>query len=200
MTRSNTGILSAFAATGLVAFALAGCGGGGSSSSASTAGGSAYEQSTAKTSSAASTTPAATGSTGTAGAAGAGAAGAGAGVATISVTHSGELGSILVSGPKQRTVYLFAADKGPMSTCSSACAEVWPPVTTTGNPKAAAGANAADLGTITRSDGTKQVTYKGHPLYFYAGDGTSGGETSGQAINSFGALWYVLSPSGSEVK
>jgi predicted lipoprotein with Yx(FWY)xxD motif len=192
MTRSNTGILGALAATSLVAFALAGCGGGGSSSSASAAG-SASEQSTAKTSSA-STTSAATGAAGTAGA-----ADAGAGVATISVTHSGELGSILVSGPK-RTVYLFAADKGPTSTCSSACAEVWPPVTTTGNPKAAAGANAADLGTITRSDGRKQVTYKGHPLYFYAGDGTSGGETSGQGINSFGALWYVLAPSGSEVK
>jgi predicted lipoprotein with Yx(FWY)xxD motif len=73
-------------------------------------------------------------------------------------------------------------------------------VITTGNPKAAGGANTADLGTITRSDGTKQVTYKGHPLYYYAGDGTSGGETSGQAISSFGAPWYVLTPSGGEVK
>jgi predicted lipoprotein with Yx(FWY)xxD motif len=198
MTRSNTGILGALGATGLIALALAGCGSGGStSSSASAAGGSAYEQSTAST--AAATTPAASGAA--AGTSGAGAAGTGAaGVATISVTHSGELGSILVAGPKQRTVYLFAADKGPTSTCSSACAEVWPPVTSTGNPKAAAGANATDLGTITRSDGTKQVTYKGHPLYYYAGDGTNGGETSGQGISSFGAPWYVLSPSGSEVK
>jgi predicted lipoprotein with Yx(FWY)xxD motif len=187
MNRSHSGILGALGATGLVALALAGCGGGGStSSSASAAGGSAYEQSTATT--------AASGAA--AGTSGAGAAG----VATISVTHSGQLGSILVAGPKQRTVYLFAADKGPMSTCSSACAEVWPPVTSTGNPKAAAGANAADLGTVARSDGTKQVTYKGHPLYYYAGDGTNGGETSGQAISSFGAPWYVLSPSGSEVK
>ena len=200
MNRSNTGILGALGATGLLA--LAGCGSGGStssSSSASAAGGSAYEQ-TASTAStpAASTTTAASGAAGTSGA---GAAGAGAaGVATISVTHSGELGSILVAGPKQRTVYLFAADKGPMSTCSSACAEVWPPVTSTGKPKAAAGASAADLGTITRSDGTKQVTYKGHPLYYYAGDGTNGGETSGQGISSFGAPWYVLSPNGSEVK
>ena len=196
MNRSHTGILGALGATGLVALALAGCGGGGStSSSASAAGGSAYEQSTATTAStAASTTTAASG-------AAAGTSGAGtAGVATISVAHSGELGSILVAGPQPRTVDLFAADKGPMSTCSSACAEVWPPVTSTGDPKAAAGANAADLGTITRSDGTKQVTYKGHPLYYYAGDGTNGGETSGQGISSFGAPWYVLSPSGSEVK
>ena len=58
---------------------------------------------------------------------------------------------------------------------------------------------SADLGTSTRSDGTKQVTYKGHPLYYYVGDPNSG-ETSGQGINSFGAPWYVLSPSGSAVK
>ena len=191
MKRSNAGILGAFGATGLVALAIAGCGGGGStssSSSAAAAGGSAYEQSTATTAS----TPAATATTA--------ASGATAGIATISVTHSGSLGSILVAGPKQRTVYLFAADKGPASTCSGACAEVWPPVTTTASPKATGGANTADLGTITRSDGTKQVTYKGHPLYYYAGDGPNGGETSGQAISSFGAPWYVLTPSGSEVK
>ena len=120
-------------------------------------------------------------------------AASGAGVATISVAHNGTLGSILVAGPKGRTVYLFAADKGPSSTCSGACAEAWPPVTTTGNPKAAGGAVGANLGTITRSDGTKQVTYKGHPLYYYVGD-PNGGDTSGQGINSFGAAWYVLSP------
>jgi predicted lipoprotein with Yx(FWY)xxD motif len=193
MKRSNASILGAFGATGLVALAIAGCGGGGSTSSsaASASGGSAYEQSTTTASApASSATTAASGTSQT--------SGTSAGVATISVAHS-NLGSILIAGPKQKTVYLFAADKSPMSTCSSACAEVWPPVTTTGAPKAAGGANAADLGTITRSDGTKQVTYKGHPLYYYVGDGTSG-ETSGQGINSFGAPWYVLTPSGSEVK
>jgi predicted lipoprotein with Yx(FWY)xxD motif len=181
MHRSNTGILGALGATGLLALALAGCGGGSSTTSSAATSGSASPQSTATTASA----PAS--------------AASGAGVATVSVAHSGELGSILVAGPKQRTVYLFAADKGPSSTCSSACAEVWPPVTTSGNPKAAGGAVSADLGTITRSDGTKQVTYKGHPLYYYVGDPNSG-DTSGQGINSFGAPWYVLSPSGSTVK
>jgi len=176
MKRSNVGVLGV---TGIVALAIAGCGGGGSTSSSATA-----SATTASTPAAAATTAA---------------SGATAGIATVSVAKS-SLGSILVAGPKQRTVYLFAADKGPMSTCSGACAEVWPPVITTGNPKAAGGANTADLGTITRSDGTKQVTYKGHPLYYYAGDGTSGGETSGQAISSFGAPWYVLTPSGGEVK
>jgi predicted lipoprotein with Yx(FWY)xxD motif len=177
MKRSNVGVLGV---TGIVALAIAGCGGGGSTSSSSAA-----SATTASTPAAVATT-AASGTT--------------AGIATVSVVHNSSLGSILVAGPKQRTVYLFAADKGPASTCSGACAEVWPPVITTGNPKAAGGANTADLGTITRSDGTKQVTYKGHPLYYYAGDGPNGGETSGQAISSFGAPWYVLTPSGSEVK
>jgi predicted lipoprotein with Yx(FWY)xxD motif len=176
MKRSNVGVLGV---TGIVALAIAGCGSGGSTSSSSAA------SATTASAPAAATTAA---------------SGATAGIATVSVAKSGDLGSILVAGPKQRTVYLFAADKGPASTCSSACAEVWPPVITTGSPKAEGGANTADLGTITRSDGTKQVTYKGHPLYYYAGDGTSGGETSGQGISSFGAPWYVLSPSGSEVK
>jgi predicted lipoprotein with Yx(FWY)xxD motif len=181
MKRSNAGILGV---TGIVALAIAGCGGGGSTSSSSAASATTASTPTASTPAAATTTTAASGAT--------------AGIATVSVAKS-SLGSILIAGPKQKTVYLFVADKGPMSTCSSACAEVWPPVTTTGNPKATGGANAADLGTITRSDGTKQVTYKGHPLYYYVGDGTSG-ETSGQGLNSFGAPWYVLTPSGSEVK
>jgi predicted lipoprotein with Yx(FWY)xxD motif len=176
MKRSNAGILGV---TGIVALAITGCGGGGSTSSSSAA-----SATTASTPAAATTA----------------ASGATTGIATVSVVHNSSLGSILVAGPKQRTVYLFVADKGPMSTCSGACAEVWPPVITTASPKATGGANTEDLGTITRSDGTKQVTYKGHPLYYYAGDGTSGGETSGQAISSFGAPWYVLTPSGSEVK
>jgi predicted lipoprotein with Yx(FWY)xxD motif len=179
MHRSKTAILGALGATGMLA--LAGCGGGSSTTSSAATSGSTSPQSTATTTSA----PASI-------------AASGAGVTTVSVAHS-SLGSILVAGPKHLTAYLFVADKGPMSTCSSACAEVWPPVTTTGAPKAAGGANAADLGMSTRSDGTKQVTYKGHPLYYYVGDGTSG-ETSGQGLNSFGAPWYVLSPSGSAVK
>ncbi|HXA54824.1 MAG TPA: hypothetical protein VNV37_08115, partial [Solirubrobacteraceae bacterium] len=95
--------------------------------------------------------------------------------------------------------YLFEADKGSTSTCNGACAQVWPPVTTTGAPKAEGEAVAGDLGTTTRADGTKQVTYKGHPLYWYASD-TQAGETTGQGINGFGAPWYVMSPSGSKIE
>jgi predicted lipoprotein with Yx(FWY)xxD motif len=57
---------------------------------------------------------------------------------------------------------------------------------------------AADLGTTTRSDGTTQVTYKGHPLYFYSKDGDAG-DAYGQGLKSFGAGWYVLKPSGVKV-
>jgi hypothetical protein len=64
--------------------------------------------------------------------------------------------------------------------------------------QATGSASASDLGTITRSDGTKQVTYDGHPLYYYAGDSGSG-MASGQGSDSFGAKWWLVSPSGSDV-
>jgi predicted lipoprotein with Yx(FWY)xxD motif len=67
-----------------------------------------------------------------------------------------------------------------------------------GKPQAVGGAMSADLGTITRPDGTTQVTYKGHPLYLYSKD-KDDGDTYGQAIKSFGADWYVLAPSGTKV-
>jgi predicted lipoprotein with Yx(FWY)xxD motif len=110
----------------------------------------------------------------------------------------GKLGPILAAGPKRLTVYLFEADKGAASACSGACAKAWPPVTTGGAPVAAAGAVSADLGTIARADGTKQVTYKGHPLYFFAKDGDAG-DAYGEGANAFGAGWYVLRPNGSKV-
>jgi predicted lipoprotein with Yx(FWY)xxD motif len=110
----------------------------------------------------------------------------------------GKLGPILSAGPKRLTVYLFEADKGTASACTGACAKAWPPVTTGGAPVAAAGAVSADLGTIARADGTKQVTYKGHPLYFFAQDGDAG-DAYGEGVKAFGADWYVMRPSGSKV-
>jgi predicted lipoprotein with Yx(FWY)xxD motif len=121
---------------------------------------------------------------------------AGAGV-TVSAKSS-KNGTILAAGPKRLTVYLFEADHGSSSSCSGACAHVWPPVTTTGAPSAHGPAITGDLGTITRSDGTMQVTYKGHPLYYYVRDGDSG-DAYGQGIASFGASWYVLSPKGGKI-
>jgi predicted lipoprotein with Yx(FWY)xxD motif len=109
-----------------------------------------------------------------------------------------KLGTVLATGAKMRTVYLFEADKGTASACTGTCAQVWPAVTTRGRPTAAGSAVGADLGTITRSDGTAQVTYKGHPLYLYAKDMDTS-DSYGQGIKSFGADWYVLAPSGRKI-
>lgn len=115
----------------------------------------------------------------------------------ISTTHT-NLGTVLTAGPKHMTVYLFEADHGTTSSCSGACAQAWPPVTTSGAPKAQGGAQTAQLGTTKRSDGTEQVTYNGHPLYYYVSDQNSG-ETTGEGVNSFGAAWYVLDAKGNKV-
>ena len=113
-------------------------------------------------------------------------------------TKKAKLGTILAAGPKKLTVYEFEADKGSASACTRACAKAWPPVTTTGAATAAGAAMSADVSTITRSDGTKQVTYKGHPLYFFAKDGDSG-DAYGEGSHAFGAGWYVLKPSGAKI-
>jgi predicted lipoprotein with Yx(FWY)xxD motif len=110
-------------------------------------------------------------------------------------TSSG--GAFLTDG-SGRAMYLFLADGKNKSSCSGACASAWPPVIVTGQPTAASGVNASDLSTITRSDGTKQVTYNGHPLYYYAGD-TGPGMDNGQGLNGFGAVWWLVAPSGASI-
>jgi predicted lipoprotein with Yx(FWY)xxD motif len=118
------------------------------------------------------------------------------GAATVNVTNT-KLGKILVDS-QGRTLYLFEKDKGPKSTCSGACASAWPPFMTSGKPKAGSGARASLVGTSARSDGTREVTYNGHPLYYYAGD-QKAGDTNGQDLTQFGAGWYVVSPAGSKI-
>ncbi len=173
---------TALACAGLI---VAGCGSSSNSSSASSPAASGATTQSAQAP-AASSTPAESGASN--------AASTGTGVGTVHTS----LGTILAAGPKHLTVYLFEADKGSTSSCSGACAQAWPPVTTTGQPQTEGGAMAADLGTTTRSDGTKQITYKGHPLYYYVSDQGSG-DTTGQGVNSFGAGWYVLNPQGKKV-
>jgi predicted lipoprotein with Yx(FWY)xxD motif len=85
------------------------------------------------------------------------------------------------------------ADSGGKSACAGACAQAWPPLE--GSATAGTGVNSSDLGTTTRSDGSKQVTYKGHPLYYFIAD-KSAGSTTGQGNNSFGAKWWLVAPSG----
>jgi predicted lipoprotein with Yx(FWY)xxD motif len=110
-------------------------------------------------------------------------------------TTKGKDGTYL-TGADGRVVYLWVADSGGKSACSGACAHAWPPVE--GTPSAGAGVTSSDLGTITRSDGSKQVTYKGHPLYYFIAD-KSAGDTKGQGSNSFGAKWWLVAPSGSAI-
>jgi predicted lipoprotein with Yx(FWY)xxD motif len=116
---------------------------------------------------------------------------------TVDLGHT-KLGTFLVDG-SGRTLYLFEADKMNTSNCYSACASVWPPLTTTSTVKAGTSVTASALGTTHRRDGTTEVTYHGHPLYYYAGDGTKAGQTTGQDINQFGAKWYVVSRAGAKV-
>jgi predicted lipoprotein with Yx(FWY)xxD motif len=115
------------------------------------------------------------------------------GAASVS-TKTSSLGTFLVDG-NGRALYLWDADHGSMSTCSGACAQAWPPVTTTGTPKASGAVKASLLGTTKRADGSSEVTYAGHPLYTFAGD-TQAGQTNGQGSNGFGAPWWVVTPAG----
>ncbi len=78
-------------------------------------------------------------------------------------------------------------------TCTGACAAAWPPLTTSGTAMAGGQASSAHLGTITRSGGVKQVTYGGHPLYYFVRD-TGSSVALGQGVKAFGGSWYVLAP------
>jgi predicted lipoprotein with Yx(FWY)xxD motif len=118
--------------------------------------------------------------------------------ATVAVANNPKLGQILVDG-NGRTLYLFEADKGASSACYGACATYWPPLLTGGAPSAGAGVNAALLGTTKRTDGTTEVTYAGHPLYYVVTDHNPG-DTTGQAVNNFGAPWYVVGTDGNKIQ
>lgn len=115
---------------------------------------------------------------------------------TIAVASS-KLGRILVD-QRGRTLYLFARDRNGKSSCSGSCATYWPPVIATGKLHAGTGAKASLLGTTRRADGRRQVTYRHHPLYRYAGDATKG-QTSGQGLDASGGKWWVLSPAGTKI-
>jgi len=115
---------------------------------------------------------------------------------TVISTHAGSAGTFLTDGG--RTVYLWAKDGTNMSACSGACAAAWPPVPATGTLTATGGAQTSDLGTITRSDGTKQATYDGHALYYFVGD-SAAGQTNGQGSDNFGAKWWLVAPSGAKI-
>jgi len=121
-----------------------------------------------------------------------------AGPAAISTsTASGIEGKFLV-GSHGRALYMFEADENGKSSCSGACAQSWPHDTATGAPAAGSGVKPALLGTVKRPDGTKQLTYNGHPLYYFSGD-TGSSTAHGQGVKAFGSDWYVMSPGGSKI-
>ena len=143
-----------------------------------------------------SSTPAASSSS-PAGASAPGSAAASGSGATVITTASSSGNTFLTNG-SGRAIYLWVKDTGSTSACTGACAGAWPPVTTTGTATASGSAKASDLGTITRSDGSKQVTYDGHPLYYFSGD-SGPGTATGQGSDGFGAKWWLVAPTGSDV-
>jgi predicted lipoprotein with Yx(FWY)xxD motif len=128
---------------------------------------------------------------------GTGSSGAASTALTIE-THSGPLGTFLTDG-SGKTLYMFASDTSSKSTCSGPCAVFWPPVTDTATPTVSGTASMSDVGSIMRADGSTQVTYNGHPLYYFKDD-SGAGDTSGQGNNTFGAKWWVLSAKGTPIE
>lgn len=117
--------------------------------------------------------------------------------ATVDTKTASGLGTILVD-EKGRTLYLFLADKKNKSNCQGDCAKAWPPLLSKGEAKAGKDVDKKLLGITKRSGGDEQVTYNGHPLYYYAGD-KKPGQTNGQNLDQFGAEWYVLNAKGKQV-
>jgi predicted lipoprotein with Yx(FWY)xxD motif len=171
-----------FAAFAVAALALgiaaAGCGGSSSSSSAPASGG----------------TNASSGSSGGYGYGGGGGSATSSSAVTLKATSS-PLGTILVD-QDGKTLYLFEADSMNKSNCSGACLSLWPPVMANGKATAGSGVTAGMIGTAT---GSSQVTYAGHPLYWFSGD-TKAGDTNGQGLTDFGGAWYAVSPAGKAVQ
>jgi predicted lipoprotein with Yx(FWY)xxD motif len=104
----------------------------------------------------------------------------------------------LIFDSHDRALYAFGRDRGRASTCFGSCAKTWPPLLTNGKPQAAAGARGGLIGTTRRKDGHLQVTYGGHPLYYYNAD--IKGQAKCQGVNNAGGIWLVVSAAGSPVR
>jgi predicted lipoprotein with Yx(FWY)xxD motif len=122
------------------------------------------------------------------------AAAAPTGGAVVISSTKGANGTYL-TGASGRALYLWMADTGGRSNCSGQCAKFWPQVVTKTTPSVSDAASGSDIATVTRADGSKQVTYKGHPLYYFLED-SSAGSVKGQGSNNFGAKWWLVTPSG----
>jgi predicted lipoprotein with Yx(FWY)xxD motif len=116
----------------------------------------------------------------------------------VTISTAKGSGGVYLTGASGRALYLWMADTSGKSSCAGACAKVWPPVVATATPVASGGVKASDLALITRTNGSQQVTYNGHPLYYFVGD-TKAGTDRGQGTNGFGAKWWLVAPSGSAI-
>ena len=110
-------------------------------------------------------------------------------------TKTSSAGTVL-AGESGRTLYRFEADKNGKPTCSGDCAAAWPPAIASGGVTVSGDAEKSKVGTVS---GTKQLTYAGHPLYYYVKD-TDAEDVYGNGVNSFGAEWYALTPSGANAE
>lgn len=109
------------------------------------------------------------------------------------VASDSEFGRMLFDGTGQ-AIYLFDVETTSKPMCYDACAEAWPPVLSTGDPVAGPGVDSSLLATTKRADGTVQVTYNDHPLYFYAHEGKHEVKCHDVFLN--GGNWYVVQPGG----
>lgn len=115
-------------------------------------------------------------------------------------TKNGALGTYLTDG-QGKSLYLFDADTSGVSNCNGACLQVWPALTIQNGQTPQVGGSATNnlISTITRSDGSKQVTYNGWPLYYYIVD-KNPDDTTGQGVDSFGAKWWLIKPDGTKLQ
>lgn len=121
------------------------------------------------------------------------------GTVFVSLGSAAGLGEVLVDSAGH-TLYAFSGDGGGTPSCDGACAKAWPPLRDeNGEPQPSNGTAAARLGTVTRADGSHQVTYAGHPLYTFAGD-KQPGEANGNGQSAFGGTWTALDGNGTPAK
>ena len=159
-----------FALLAAVAVTAAACSSGSSASSTSTS---------------ATVAPAGTGSTST--------SSGGAGTLTVSSGSASSVGTVL-TGPNGHTLYRLTTETGGQIKCTGSCTSAWPPLTVTpGETPMLASGLKGTISTVMRPDGSTQVTYEGHPLYYYAAD-TSAGEAEGQGV---GGVWFAMVPTAS---
>ena len=122
---------------------------------------------------------------------------AGGGSTVALETHSGPMGTF-VTDAQGKALYMFAAETSTTSACNSTCQQTWPPLTTTATATAMSGIQASLIATVAGPNGTMQVTFAGHRLYYYASD-SAPGDTKGQGFDSFGGKWWLLTPSGQPI-